>query len=1179
MFERRTADNGLTDDDTSRLEEIVERFERAWQGGRRPDLDEYLPEGGPLRQPVLVELIHADLECRLKAGEEARVEGYLRRFPELGPGPDRVVDLLLAEYQLRCRGEGPPAFEEYEQRFPAYRDVLRQRWPAGGVVDTLGGGRAIPPATAGPRWPGVPGYEILGELGRGGMGVVYKARHVRLNRVVALKMILAGRLASEADVQRFGTEAEAAAQLDHPNIVPIYEVGAHHGQHYFAMRFVEGGSLAQRLAGDGPPLSPREAARLVALAARAVHYAHQRGVLHRDLKPANILLDADAQPHLTDFGLAKRLEGGPGLTQSGAVVGTPGYLPPEQALGRKGVVTTAADVYGLGAVLYECLTGRPPFRADTPVETVLQVLEKDPERPRALNRSVDRDLEVVCLKCLQKEPGRRYGSAAELTDDLGRWLAGEPVQARPARAWERALAWVRRRPARAALLAVSGVAALALVAVGVGLFYSLRLQGANARLAATAEEADRQRARAEAGEARGRRYLYGAHMNLAHKAWLEDRTPLMLELLEAHRPRGPGEEDLRGFEWYYLWRLAHSDRLTLRPTDGALCPAFSPDRKHLAICGAHSVTVWDVDTGQEALALRVADDTWIRTVTFSPDGTRLAAGTGANFTTPHDRREVRVWDARTGRELLDLLGHAGPVDCVAFSPDGQRLASASMDRTVKVWDGQSGREILTFKGHQSGVGGVAFSADGTRVVSTDGSGTIVWDARTGQEILSLKIAGSGGPGEVAFTPDGSRLAVVRGGYDPGKGEILPGEVEVWEVATGRRLVTLTGRRTLIHAVALSPDGSRLASASEDRTVKVWDVRTGQEVRSFRGHLGPAWGVAFSPDGTRLASASDDRTVRVWDVADPEVLTLRGHDGAVHGLAFSPDGQRLASASGDTTVKVWEARTGRELLTLGKHLDSVDSVAFSPDGQRLASTTAGGLVNVWSAGTGRRLFSLDLRGDVTVAFSPDSQRLAVGIVGTPEDGLKVWAVPSGKPVLDFKRRTGARAPRDPASSLDPRRVLFVEPGRAWDAETGEELRYPDSLKSGHGFVDRPLGWALSPDGRRLASAHADGTLRLWDPRSGEELRKFTGHADFVDCVAFSPDGQRLASAGMDRTVILWDVQTGQEVLTLPGHTGIVECLAFSPDGARLASGSESREVRVWDATPLPDADPGAGPDKP
>jgi tRNA A-37 threonylcarbamoyl transferase component Bud32 len=388
----------------------------------------------------LLARLEDDQRARWQRGERALVESYLEQHPALATDPAAAIDLIYHEVLLRQQAGEAPTLAEYLRRFPQWARELRDQFEvhqaleSGHLFDTRPTLSRLPsPADDAPQIaanrPSVPGYEVLEELGRGGMGVVCKARQIALNRVVALKMIRDGQLASPADVQRFRTEAEAVAQLDHPHIVPIYEVGERQGQPYFSMKLVEGGSLAQLLA-QSPPVATGGLVRIIEQVAQAVHYAHQRGVIHRDLKPGNILLDAAGQPHVTDFGLAKRLGNEGGVTQTGAVVGTPSYMAPEQAGGKK-VLTTAVDTYALGAILYEALTGRPPFRADTALDTLLQVLDHQLAPPHAINRRVDRDLELICLKCLAREPQERYGSAEALAADLGHWLAGEPISVRP----------------------------------------------------------------------------------------------------------------------------------------------------------------------------------------------------------------------------------------------------------------------------------------------------------------------------------------------------------------------------------------------------------------------------------------------------------------------------------------------------------------------------------------------------------------------------------------------------------------------------------------------------------------------------------------------------------------------------------------------------------------------------
>jgi WD40 repeat protein/tetratricopeptide (TPR) repeat protein/tRNA A-37 threonylcarbamoyl transferase component Bud32 len=992
------------------------------------------------------------------------------------------------------------------------------------------------------------------------MGVVYKARQTKLDRLVALKMILSGGHAGEADRTRFKTEAEAIARLQHPNIVQIYEIGEQDGLPYFSLEFCGGGSLEKKL--NGTPLPPKKAAALVETLALAMHAAHEQDVIHRDLKPANVLLANDETLKITDFGLAKKLDGA-GQTATGAVMGTPSYMAPEQAGGKSEKIGPPADVYALGAILYECLTGRPPFKAATHLETILQVVSDEPVPPRQLQSRTPRDLETICLKCLRKDPKKRYASAKALAADLRRFQAGEPIKARPVGRVEWGVKWMRRNPAAAALVATL------LLGTAVATFFAIR---ASQKAAEALEQTEIAKTNGRLANARA----YISDMRFVQRAWEEHQIGLVHELLEDQRPEKTGGDDLRHFEWHYWWRTSHSELQTI-PAYTAVAGravrvfdvAFSPDGRRIASCGGHSpgeVKISDSVTGQVVLTLRGHAEL-AHGVAFSLDGRRLASW-GAQ--TP-DQVEVKVWDAVTGKELHTLSGHPGEIRSVAFSPDGRRLASCGnqvpRQGEVKVWDLATGREERTL---QVIATRLAFSSDGRRL-ATLGQSVTIWDAATGQE---EKTVNSSPISLITGTDfqDGRCLAV----------NVLPGvgntdTLKVWDVFTGQEVLTLQGPSGRTFLTIFSPDLRRMAGF-RDGAIRVWDTATGQDYLTLRGDSGGGV-LAFSPDGRRLASGGTVQVpgkqavgkVTIWDVGTGDRgLTLRGHTKSVQGVAFSPDGQRLAS-TGDGTVKVWEAATGREVLCLRGDLSlSGGDVTFSPDGSRLASCgqrrNQRGEVKVWDAVTGDVIHTLRGHPDevFSVVFSPDGSRLA-SRGGHPNGAgeVKVWDAVSGQEI--FSESLGTSSHHGVAFSPDGQRLASSgrELVKIWDVATGRVIH---TLK----YTDDVDGVAFSPDGQRLASACKDQTVRVWDLAAEREVLTLRRLTQAVLGVAYSPDGRRLASCGGEYLnkpgeVKLWDAATGQELLTLRGHTKPVRRVVFSSDGRRLASASDDHTVKVWDAT--------------
>ncbi|MBL8169118.1 MAG: protein kinase [Acidobacteria bacterium] len=1015
-------------------------------------------------------------------------------------------------------------------------------------------------------------YQIQREIGRGGMGVVYLAVRAdeEYRQQVAIKLVWSGPQNAEL-LRRFRRERQILANLDHPNIARLLDGGrTEQGWPYLVMEYIEGVRITQYC--DERKLSISERLHLFRDVCAAVQYAHQNLVIHRDLKPSNILVTRQGTVKLLDFGIAKLLttdvqqptelsDGSPFTTKMHLM--TPEYASPEQIRGES--VTTASDVYSLGLILYELLSGHYPYRLKSRAlpDVIAAICGEDPESPStAVNRIVTRssggtktqpnitpesvsqtregrpeklrgrlrgDLDSIVLTALSKDLQQRYLTVEQLSEDIRRHLEGKAVFARQHTRLYRAGKFIQQYKRGVAMTAL-----LLLTLIGgiITTVWQMRVA--------------REQARAN------RRLAYDAQMNLAQQAWQNANIPRVLELLAEHVPQS-GQEDLRGFEWYYLWRLCHREQLNLPHDEAVYGVAFSPAGTLLATAGGDKLIRLRDLAAQREIAVFSGHTDLVECVAFSPDGELLASGS--------DDQSIRLWDVTANRQLALLKGHTGVVRSVVFSPDGKTLASASEDDTARLWDVNAQRERARLP-HGGDVISAVFSPDGRTLATASWDKTIkLWDAATGAKLATLNGAGDRLVA-VAFSPDGNSLAagselhLVRRWHKSSDG--------VW-----LELQPLTGHTSYVYALAFSPDGRLLASASGDHTVRFWDTLTGQEAGALAGHADEIFALAFSPDGSQLATGSADKTAKLWRVGgNLESAALNGHDNAVRALAFSPDNKILATGSDDHTARLWEVATSREINALIGHSGPVTGVAFSPDGTLLATISRDNTVRLWQTASWQETARLSGHQDQirALAFAPDGQTLATA---GNDQTIRLWQVATGKElaVLNAEHRVLSLAfsPRGDVLAAGSGSDVMGQGSLAtlWQISTKQKRL----VLANH--TDQVTSVAFSPDGALLATASEDKTVRLWEAATGKELAVFRGHTGEVQAVRFSPDGRRLVTASTDKTVRVWDVGLRQELLTLRGHRDMVHAVAFAPNGEVLATGGRDRTAQLWRAATAQD----------
>ncbi|GAC1466207.1 MAG: hypothetical protein NVSMB9_06530 [Isosphaeraceae bacterium] len=935
------------------------------------------------------------------------------------------------------------------------------------------------------------------------MGEVYKARQLNLNRLVALKMIHVQWRRRSDQLARFRAETEALARLPSPHIVQIFQVSEHEGRPFFIMELAEQ-DLQSKLRGE--PLSPVEGARLVASLARAMHQAHQRGIVHRDLKPSNILLGADGSPKVADFGLVKFLdeETGPTATTE-AFLGTASYMAPEQARGHSHQVGPAADIYSLGAILYETLTGRPPFKATTFIGTAMLVVNEETIPPARLQPGLPRDLETICLRCLQKAPSRRYGSADELADDLERFLRNEPILSRPTGVATRLWYWSRRHPN---LAAFGGTAALAMVAVAA---LSVLFGIIQARAA-------RREGRIASGLMIDKGVLLCERGNIGGMLWMARA------LADATRAGAHDlEQNIRANLAGWRGRVCPLQAI-LEHADVVRAVAFSPDgRLLLTGCLDGSARLWDAKTGEpRGKPIQLKGVVW--GVAFSPDGRQFLVGC--------EDHTAQLRDVETG-QLLRSFVHPHQVRAVAFGPRGpSTILTGCVDGSARLWDTGKGEPIRTFQ-HDGEVFAVAFSPDGRSLLTGCMDGMAHrWDTASGRELHRYEDPGQGEVRVVSFSPDGR--TVLTGGLDM--------YARLWDTESGKLLRKLSHPRG-VTALAFCPEGRTILTVSARGPVQFWHAAEGIPIQRFLPHPGVVQSLAVSADGRSLLTGGKDGSARLWrmDLQERPVIPLTP-PADVFVAVFRPDGKTLLTGCVDGSLRLFDAATGQSLpFETVRHQAEIELVVFSRNGNRFLTGSVDKTATIRDADTGKLVVpALKHQAAVTAgAFSADGRRV---VTGSEEGFAQLWDAATGS-------RLGKPLPHPGtvsavAFSTDGRQVVtgcWDRKARVWDVGTGALIAGPCVH---HGSV---LSVSFSPDGRSILTGSDDGGVQLWDAASGKSIGESMLHREAVSVIAFSRDGKSLLAGSKDGRTSPWQPATGKPLGPPVRLDPSILALSFHPDG--------------------------------